>query len=105
MNRFRPVAGRSHSSPRSRLHRVTPALWLGSACLLHVLVVDVAWWHVSLSAFRRLDLRLERGIASPAFDACWRRCGILLLHARSLYLRGQIVRRLRSTVCRIELGP
>ena len=46
-NRFRPGDGRSHSSPWFRLHRVTPAQWLGTACLVHALVVGVAWWHVS----------------------------------------------------------
>jgi predicted ferric reductase len=34
-----------------RLHRVTPAQWLGTACLLHAMVVGAAWWHISSGLF------------------------------------------------------
>jgi predicted ferric reductase len=29
------------------LRRITPAQWLGTACVLHASVVGAAWWHVS----------------------------------------------------------
>ncbi|HEV3216685.1 MAG TPA: ferredoxin reductase family protein [Vicinamibacterales bacterium] len=41
------VCRRPFPPPSLRLRGVTPAQWLGTACVLHASVVGAAWWHVS----------------------------------------------------------
>src|SRR4051794_30257247 len=39
------IADRVLAGDRER--RITPAHWLGAACVLHAAVLGVAWWHAS----------------------------------------------------------